>query len=343
MFKRILLFLFIAAIVAGIFGYGKYNQVFSPNVPEELKQAYINIPTNASFEEIRDRLHNQGFLIDSTAFTWVAEQMSYKRTKMRSGRFKIEPGWSNRRLIQHLRNGKQSPVKLVLTNERLPNEIAGKVARFIEADSLSVQRLITNEEYLSKHQLTPQTMITAIVPNTYEFFWNTNAEQFFERMIKERDKFWGKNNRIFKAQKLNLSKEEIYTLASIVERETNSKAEKPRIAGVYYNRLQKGMLLQADPTVVFATGEFGLRRVLNRHLEFDSPYNTYQNLGLPPGPISMASITSLDAVIDVEDHDYIFFCAKGDGSGTHAFAKTLSGHNRNAARYRQNLKKRGLR
>ncbi len=343
MVKRIALFILFLAVIAAVIGYGKYNQIFQPNVPDKLADPYIYIPTNSTYDEVLNLLMEKDILIDTASFNWVAQQMKYKKTKMRSGRFKIEPKWNNRQLVRHLRNGKQAPVKLVLTNERLPEDVAGKVARFIETDSATVFRLLSDAEYLAKYNLEPHTMISAIIPNTYEFFWNQNAEDFFERMIKENERFWKKDNRLQKAKDLNLSKEEIYTLASIVERETNSKAEKPRIAGVYYNRLQRGIPLQADPTVVFATREFGLRRVLFRHLEVESPYNTYKYAGLPPGPISMTSIASLDAVLNVEDHDYIYFCAKGDGSGTHSFAKTLAGHNQNAVRYRKNLKKRGLR
>ena len=163
-----------------------------------------------------------------------------------------------------------------------------------------------------------------------------------KRMIKEHKRFWNKNGRSKKARALKMKPEEVYTLASIVEKETLATKEKPRMAGVYLNRLEIGMRLQADPTCVFATRDFGTARVTNYHLKFDSPYNTYLYAGLPPGPISMASISSLDAVLDAEDHDYLYFCAKGDGSGLHAFAKTLSGHNQNAAKYRANLKKRGF-
>jgi len=343
MFKKVLLFAIVLAGIVALIGYQKYNEIFGPNVPDSLQSSYLHIPTNSTYQEIVDLLYEEEFIIDTASFNWVAQRMSYKKTSMRSGRFKIEEGWSNRSLISHLRGGKQSPVKVILNIERLPNEIAGKVAKVIEADSIDLHQLLQNEAYLSEHQLTKETMLTAFIPNTYELFWNTNEKAFFERMLKERDKFWAKENRLKKAEKLGLNKEEVYTLASIVERETNKKEEKARIAGLYYNRLKKGMLLQADPTVVFAVGDFGLRRVLFKHLEIDSPYNTYKNLGLPPGPISLASIASIDAVLNMENHDYVYFCARGDGTGFHNFAKTLSGHNANAVRYRQNLKKRGLR
>ncbi|MEL6865549.1 MAG: endolytic transglycosylase MltG [Bacteroidota bacterium] len=343
MLRNLILFLFVAGLVAVYVGYGKYQDVFSPNVPKELKNQYLHIPTNSTFQEVVDLLVQQSIIMDTASFTWVAERMNYIRPQMRAGRFKIEPRWNNRQLIRHLRGGKQAPVKVVLNNERLPEDIAGKVAQFIETDSISLYRLLTNEDYLDQHGYTRETVISAFIPNTYEFYWNTNEKTFFERMLKEHDKFWSQNNRQQKAKTQKLSPEEVYTLASIVQRETSRNDEKARIAGVYLNRIKKGMRLQADPTVVFATRDFNTRRVTNRHLAVESPYNTYKYTGLPPGPISMADISTLDAILNAEDHNYIFFCAKGDGSGYHAFAQTLSGHNANAARYKRNLKKRGLR
>jgi len=341
MIKKIFIVLLIIAGIAGYFGYEKYKQVLIPNVPEKLEDSFLIIPTGSSFEDVVSILKGKKIIKDESSFRWVAEQMKYIKPQMRAGRFEIQPGWSNRSLVRHLRGGKQSTIKLVLNNERLPEEIAGKVAKFIEADSSDIIELLQNKTYLQQFGLIPETAMSVFIPNTYDFFWNRDAKAFFEKMLQENKKFWTKDTRLKKADNLGLSKEEVYTLASIVERETNQKDEKERMAGVYVNRLKKGMLLQADPTVVFATRDFTARRVLNRHTEYDSPYNTYMYTGLPPGPISMASISSIDGVLNAEDHDYIFFCAKGDGTGYHAFAKTLSGHNANARRYQANLKKRG--
>lgn len=343
MFKKILLVFFVAALIAGIFGYDAYRDIFAPNVPSNLDNPYLYIPTGSGFEELVEQLNKQNLIEDEASFRWTAKQMSFIKPEMRAGRFEIQPGWSNRQLLNHLRGGKQATVKVVLNNERLPEDVASKVAKILEVDSASIDQLLRNEEFLNKHDYTPETVMSVFIPNTYDFFWNRNAEDFFKKMLKEHDKFWAKNDRIAKAERLDLNQQEVYTLASIVERETNRNDEKASIAGVYLNRLQKGIPLQADPTVVFAVKQFDLRRVLNKHLEYDSPYNTYKYAGLPPGPISMAEISSIDAVLEYDDHDYIFFCAKGDGSGYHAFAKTLSGHNANAARYRRNLKARGKR
>lgn len=331
----------VACLFSALYLYNRF--IAGTDVPDYLEENMVYIPTNSSFDEVIEILHSKELIKNETTFRFLSEKMNYKRDPMRSGRFQIEPGWSMVDLIRHLRNGEQAPVTLVLTNERLLEEVAAKVARFIEPDSIELMSVFNDESYLDELGYTKETLMSLFIPNSYEFYWNSTVADFMNRMLREHKNFWKKNDRTLKAKALNLSPEEVYTLASIVERETTANPEKPRMAGVYLNRLEKGMRLQADPTCVFATRDFGARRVTNYHLKFDSPYNTYMYAGLPPGPISMASIASLDAVLNAEDHDYIYFCAKGDGSGLHAFAKTLSGHNQNARKYRENLKKRGLR
>lgn len=342
--KKIMLgILLIGLLIAGYIGLDKYNTVFAPNVPENLSNDILEIPSGSDYQMVKNLLIKKGVLIDTAGFDWIANRMNYQRTKMRSGRFKIQPGWNNRQLISHLRNGKQAPVNVILNNERLLEEVAGKVSRFIEADSLSLITVFNNQKILKELGVDRANLMTLFIPNTYEFYWDESADYFLERMKIEHEKFWSKNNRKARAAALNMSPSEVYTLASIVERESLRNDERPRIAGVYLNRLEKGILLQADPTVVFATGQFDLRRVLNKHLAYDSPYNTYKYAGLPPGPISMASISSIDAVLNPEKHNYIFFVAKGDGTGAHSFAKTMAGHSQNIQVYKKNLKKRGLR
>lgn len=329
--------IFVAAL-AGWFGYQKYKAFLLPNVKSDLADPFLYIPTGATFDDVVRILDSLQILKNIESFKEVAAQMNYAKPAMRAGRFKIEVGWNNKSLVQHLRSGEQAPVKLVLNNERLLEDVAQKVARFIESDSASLMALFQNDTYLADLGYNQQTLMALFIPNTYEFFWNTSPEQFMERMIREHDAFWSKNDRKAKADSLNLSLSEVYTLASIVERETNQNTEKQRMAGVYLNRLRINMLLQADPTCVFATRDFGAKRVLDYHKFFDSPYNTYLYVGLPPGPISMASIPSLDAVLNYEKHDYLYFCAKPDGSGFHTFAKTLAQHNVNAALYRESLR-----
>ena len=328
-------------LVVGMFIYHKF--VGAPVVPPGLEDYYIRIPTHSSFEDVMDILENKGVLKDRKVFTLLAERMSYKRDPMRAGRYELQPGWSLIQLIRHLRGGKQAPVDVILTNERLPENVAAKAARFIEPDSVDILALFQDEAYLASIGYTPETLMSLFIPNTYEFFWNTSPRSFVERMVKEHDAFWNSEGREKKAEALEMTPQEVYTLASIVEKETLVKSEKPRMAGVYLNRLKTGMRLQADPTAVFARRDFDTPRVTHYHTKYDSPYNTYLYAGLPPGPISMASISSIDAVLNAEKHDYIFFCAKGDGSGLHSFAKTLGGHNQNVVEYKRNLQRRGLR
>lgn len=331
----------LALLLIGAFIYFKF--VGAPAVPHGLKDYYVEIPTNSTFDEAMGILEEKGVLKDKKMFTLLAERMNYKRDPMRAGRYELQAGWTLIQMIRHLRSGRQSPVNVVLTNERLPENVAAKAARFIEPDSAEIWALFQDRDYLASIGYTEETLMSLFIPNTYEFFWNTSARSFVERMIREHDAFWDRENRRAKAEAMGMSPQEVYTLASIVERETLVDSEKPRMAGVYLNRLRTGMRLQADPTAVFARRDFDTPRVTDFHTRFDSPYNTYLYAGLPPGPISMASISSIDAVLNAEEHDYIFFCAKGDGSGLHAFAKTLPGHNDNVAEYKRNLKKRGLR
>ncbi len=339
--KTLIIILLAISLGAAFWGYQKYRDYLSPNVPGSLEKNIVLIPTGSSFEEVRDILFQGGFIKDTASFRRVAQKLRYLRTPMRAGRFEIQPGWTNLELVRHLRNGKQAPVNLVITeNARLPEDVAEKAARFIEPTAEELKRAFQNDSLIRELGFTPETFMSLFIPNTYEFFWNTPPEKFLRRMKKEHDRFWKMNDRLGKARKLGLTPEEVYTLASIVERETNRNEEKQRIAGVYLNRLKKGIKLQADPTAVFARRDFNTSRVTHYHTKYDSPYNTYLYEGLPPGPISIASIASIDAVLNPEKHEYIFFCARGDGSGLHNFAKTLKGHNRNIKKYKQNLRKR---
>lgn len=333
MFKKILIAVAVALAVGAYFAWEPIKGFWLPSVPDKLENPFVHIPSGANFDEVVDILKKGNFIKDEVNFRWLSEQMKYRKDKMRSGRFKVEPGWTNRQLIQHLRNGEQAPVKVVLNNERLLEEVAGKVSRFIEADSLALIRVFKDPVSLQELGYNEATLMTAFIPNTYEMYWNTDAKTFLQRMIKEHNNFWEKDNRKAKAQALGLTEAQVYTLASIVERETNAVSEKPTIAGVYLNRLRIDMKLQADPTCVFATRDFKTRRVTDYHTSFDSPYNTYVYKGLPPGPISMASIPSLDAVLNPQKHNYLYFCAKPDESGTHTFAETFAAHKVNATKF----------
>lgn len=338
--RRILIAVILLCIIAG----GTIIYVlFSSGVPLTLKNRFVQIPTGASFEQVVETLDTQGILQNEQLFRILAERMQYKREPMRAGRYEVKPGWSIIQLIRHLRGGAQSPVKVVLTTERMVENVAAKAARFIEPDSVTILRFLQDENYLQNIGYTRENLMSVFIPNTYEFYWNTTPQEFMKRMIKEHDNFWASNNRLQKAKALGLTPEEVYTLASIVERETNANSEKPRMAGVYLNRIKIGMRLQADPTAVFATRDFDTPRVTNYHIFYDSPYNTYLYAGLPPGPITMSSISSIDGVLNAEKHDYLYFCATGEADGLHAFAASLEEHNQNVRRYVETLKRRGLR
>jgi UPF0755 protein len=245
-------------------------------------------------------------------------------------------------LVNLLRSGKQSPVKLGFISVRSLDILAGKAAAYIEADSATLAALLTDPATAQKYGFNQQTFMSMFIPNTYEFYWNTSAEKFVEKMAEEYKNFWNEDRKQ-KAADIGLSQSEVSTLASIVEAETQKNDEKAKVAGVYMNRLNTGMLLQADPTVVFAAGDFTIQRVLNRHLEINSPYNTYLYAGLPPGPINIPSVSSIDAVLNYERHNYKFFCAKEDFSGYHAFAVTNAQHEVNARKYHQALRNAGIR
>ena len=335
--------LLVGAAIVLIFALFAYNNFILSNQVPKLDDPWISIPTNSSFDEVVQLLHQKGVVKNESAFRWLSNYMEYNRDPMRSGRFKLEEGWTAIQLIRHLRGGKQSTINMVISNGRLLEDVAGKVSQFLEPDSSDFMAIFKDKSYLKEIGYSDETLMSLFIPNTYDVYWNSSPEGFMKRMLKEHKSFWEQKGRKKKANALNLTPAEVYTLASIVERETTQNKEKPRMAGVYLNRLEKGMLLQADPTSVFARKDFGARRVTDYHTKFDNPYNTYMYKGLPPGPISMASIASIDAVLNAEDHSYIYFCAKGDGTGFHNFAKTLAKHNQNAATYRANLKKRGLR
>lgn len=334
--RKVLVTLFTLAIVLG--SLLAWNFFLKPNVPAMLTDEFVQFPTGSTLDDVARILTEGKYITDENSFRMMADRMSFKG---RAGRFRLRPAMSSFQLVRYLRSGEQAPVKLVLVNERLPEDVAGKAARFIEADSLALLTLLNDPVFLDSIGYTPQTLMSLFVPNTYEFYWNTSPRKFVERMQKEHEKFWQTDGRQAKADSLGMTREEVYTLASIVERETNAASEKARIAGLYLNRLRTGMPLQADPTLVFASRDWESRS-LAKYKTLDSPYNTYLYPGLPPGPISMASIPSIDAVLNHEKHDYIFMVAVGDGSGLHNFSVTYEGHLVNIKRYKKMLVERGL-
>lgn len=338
-----IVFIFLALILAGsAISWRYYHIIYGKNVPTLLDEEHLLIPTGTNYDTLLHILDKEGFLIDKHSFDKVAAWMKFKKDYMPPGRFRIIGGWSNRQLIQHLRSGNQDPVAVTFNNVRNVEDLAGKISDYIEPDSFEFINYLTNEPFLRSIGYSKETALCLFIPNTYELYWNTSMESLIHRMKIENEKFWAQNNRTAKADALGLSKNEIYTLASIVEKETLVSSEKRRIAGVYLNRLSRGIRLQADPTVVFAIGDFTIRRVLNKHLEFDSPFNTYLYTGLPPGPICMPEIETIDAVLTPEKHNYLYFCAEPGYAGAHAFAETLVGHLQNARKYQRWLNQQNI-
>ena len=337
----ILLVLGILTVFTLAFGYWLYKTVMSPNVQTAGgKEVVIYIPTGSNFGQVENLLSEARFLINEKSFYWVAQKKDYPEN-IRPGRYVVKDGMSNNQLVNMLRGGLQSPVKVTFNNIRDVDMLAGRIATQIEADSASISNLLHNQNYINQLGFNNQTIPALFLPDTYEFYWNTDAEGFVVRMFQEYNKFWNEERKQ-KAQSKGLTPIQVSTLASIVNKETNLSDEMPRVAGVYLNRLKNNWLLQADPTLVFAWDDYSIRRVLDRHKEIESPYNTYKYIGLPPGPICIPSIAAIKAVLDAEDHNYFYFCAKEDFSGYHNFAKTLTEHNRNAIKYQQALNQRGI-
>ncbi len=337
-FKRIAITVVIIALAVFTYNAFKvYDKIYGPNVKlPEKETVYLYIPTGATLDTVKNILYDSGYIENRESFEWVAEKMNYKN-HVHPGRYLVEDKTSNKKLITMLRAGMQEPVELVFNNIRYKDEFASVISKQIEADSARLHQLLNNQEHLNNLGFDKNTIMCMFLPNTYELYWDTPAEAFLERMHVEYQKFWTKRRRS-KAEKAGLSIIEVGILASIVDEETKIEEEKPKIAGVYINRLNKRMRLQADPTIRYLLGN-KVKRVLKRHLEIDSPYNTYRNYGLPPGPIRIPSINAIEAVLNYDNHDYLFFCAKEDFSGYHRFAKTLSEHNKNARLYQRALNK----
>lgn len=332
------IWIFISLLVVG---YLYFNTIDKKNINKDKESHELFVQPGSSYEDIKQTLLSDNIIIDEISFDRVAQLMSYKKLqKPASGRYVIKNNMSNRQLVSMLRAGNQSPVNLTFNNARTIKDLSGKLSQNILADSTEIFEFL-NSNLIDGYGFTKETLMTLFIPNTYKVYWDITPVQLLERMIKEHQKFWNKE-RVAKAENLKLSLNQVYTLASIVDKESLQLEEKPRIAGVYLNRLNNNILLQADPTVVFAVGDFEIRRVLNKHLEYDSPYNTYKYAGLPPGPICMASISGIDSVLDYEKHEFLYFCAKPESNGGHAFSKTLSGHNQNALTYRKWLNERGI-
>lgn len=330
---RISLGVFVVVVAAGV----AVRQQFYGNAVAAEHDLYVS--GRAEYGEALDSLLPH--ILHRRAFGAYARRIGLERT-FKPGHYVLKPGMSVIEVARMLKLGMQTPVRVTINNVRTPAQLAGKLARQIEADSATIVGALTDPATARKAGFDSVTLFSMFIPDTYEFYWTVSPAQFIERMRREYDRFWTPQ-RDAKRQRSGLSRLEVMTLASIVYEETRQSDEMPRIAGVYINRLRKGWPLQADPTVKYALQEFGLRRILHRHLKYPSPYNTYINKGLPPSPICMPGRNAIDAVLDFERHDYMFFCARPTFDGYHNFARTLREHNANARAYSAELNRRKIR
>ena len=329
------------SIILGVIAAGfVYQTIFGLNT-KHTEDVIFFIPGESTFDQVTESLITQHILRDESSFRKVAKWMKYE-DHVKPGRYILTPQLSNRTLIALLRSGRQTPVRVTFSTARTIADIAGVAGRYLEPDSLSFLTDIASLHERLGSPWTAENAIALFIPNTYEMYWTTSPQEFLNRMKKEFDRFWSSEGRLDRLAALGLTQQEVTTLASIVERESQKNQERPIIAGVYLNRLKQGMKLDADPTVVFAVGDFTIRRVLYKHLAYDSPYNTYMYPGIPPGPICMPSISSIDAVLDAEKHDYIYFCAKPGYEGLHSFASNDIDHARNARVYQRWLSSEGI-
>lgn len=329
-------FILIAGGGAACAGYG-YYALMTDNIKLKKKETHeLLIPTGSDYSFVQKELEAADILKDMTTFEMTVSALKYDQL-VKPGRYEITGGMTNLKLVRKLRSGDQDEIKFRFLTYRQPQDLAASVAEQFEWEANELLTLLEDPEYLSQFEIAPQNVMELFLPDTYFLYYTTTPEELMERMHEEHKKFWNETRKA-KAAKLALSPHEVITLGSIVQAESYMADERPTIAGVYVNRLKRGIPLQADPTVIYAVGDFTIKRVLERHLKHESLYNTYLHAGLPPGPINNPEVSSIDAVLNYEVHDYIYFCAKPDFSGYHSFAKTLSQHNRNAAAYHKAIR-----
>ena len=337
--KKRLIIAILGILLFGIAGVAHiYYYFFTP--PFQITEtAYIYIDRDDDVDSVYHKIAETGNPKQMHGFESLVRYQGYTP---KTGRYAIKPADNMRYLHRRLSMGYQTPIKLTIGSVRTLDRMARNVSRQLMIDSTEVATLLNDTAYIPKIGYTKETLPALFIPNTYEVYWDMSAEDFMARMQKEHKAYWNEK-RMKQAEAIGLTPIEVATLASIVEEETANQAEKPMVAGLYINRLKKGMLLQADPTVKFSLQEFGLKRILFKHLEVDSPYNTYKYAGLPPGPIRVPSYQGLESVLNYTKHNYIYMCAKEDFSGTHNFAVTSAQHAANARKYQQALNRKGIR
>jgi len=334
--KIIILGIVIFSVLLSSFSFYAYQVIKSPNILVQMEDSYLHIYPGMNFEQLQDTLFEKEIVHDLVAFSLLAKYKGYD-TAVKSGRYLLKGDMSNSEAINLLRSGNQSPVNITFNNIRLITELPEKICSNIALSPDQLRPLLSDSSLIQTYGFNRENFISMFIPNTYEVYWDISADALVERMHREYQQFWDQE-KLAKADSLGLTPKEVSVLASIVNAESLQHAEElPRIAGLYINRLNKNIPLQADPTLRFALGDFTIKRVLNEHKEIDSPYNTYLNTGLPPGPIRSPSIAAINGVLNYEKHDYLYMCAKEDFSGYHNFASNLTDHNRNARLYQNAL------
>jgi UPF0755 protein len=339
---QLVFFIFLFMVFIGVLvGYKGWQMVFSPNVRlADKNYTFFYIRTGSDYRTVLQQLAEEKVISNTLTFDWVASLMNYPKS-VKSGKYRILNGMSNRELVNLLRSGNQEQVSLVIRSMNSLKDLASLVGRKLEADSNEFYSLVTSDSVLKVLSINQETMMAMFIPNTYHFYWNSSASKVFNRLNEEYRSFWDDERKRL-ADSLGLNQVQVSIVASIVEKETHKRDEMPVVAGVYLNRLKKGMLLQADPTVIFAMNDATVRRVTSAMLQTESPYNTYKYKGLPPGPICIPSQMAIEAVLHPNVHHYIYFCAREDFSGYHNFAETIEQHLANARKYQHELNKRRI-
>lgn len=340
-FKKIILIAVLAALVFGVFW--AYENLLKNNVHlNEKKFTYIYIKTNATFDDVLDELYSQNIIDDHESFEWTAKEMDLPEN-IHPGKYRIDAKMSNRSIVKMIINAKQENVKLFFNSQiRTKEQFIDYVSDKLEIDKSELEEYCSDENKLNKkYGLNGENFMSFIIPETYEVKWTTNIDELSDLLKKSYDKVWTNDN-IAKAKAIGFSIPDITTLASIVQCESSIKSEQKKIAGVYINRLKQDMRLQADPTIVFANGNFDVQRVLSSDKEIDSPYNTYKYKGLPPGPICLVNPSTIDAVLNYTHHNFTYFCANPDFSGASCFTNDYKVHMKNASAYQDALNKKGI-
>lgn len=337
--KNILIIVAVLTVLIGIFVFVYYTKIYATNV---VKQGSLFIKKTDAMQDLETKL--TPFIKNYNSFSWVANKKNYNKPK--PGRYLLKVGMTNNQLVNMLRSGRQTAVKVSFNNQDNLEKLAGRIAAQLETDSISLLASFKDKRFLAENNLSEKAALQLFIPNSYQFYWTTSADSFRDKLVTEYHRFWN-NTRLEKAKKQNLTPSEVITLASIVQKETAKTIERPIVAGLYLNRLKDGWPLQADPTVIYAIKElkgddYVVKRVLNDDLKINSPYNTYKVKGLPPTLIAMPDISSIDAVLNPSNHNYYYMCASIKKIGFHEFAKTLSQHNRNATLYQRWLSKQGV-